>query len=101
MAKRVINTDALMEHGEPKHKINENSLKNLQPRKKGVREKKYMQLDIIEFEDYLNLMCKNQGVTRTKYILALIRKDFEEHRQEYELLQQLQQLQEETLSNLK
>lgn len=99
MAKKVINTDALMEHGEPKHKINENSLKNLRPRQKGVREKKYMQLDIMGFEEYLNLMSKNQGVTRTKYILALIKKDFEEHQKEYELLQQLQRLQEETPEN--
>ena len=73
-----------------KSKVNPASLKNLHPRKKGSgREKKYMQLDIYEFEDYLNRMAKYKRMTRTAYIQSLIRKDMEEHTAEYEALRSL------------
>lgn len=69
--------------------VHPNSIANLHPRKKGKTDKKYMQLDIMEFEDYLNRMAKYKGMTRTKYILGLIRADYEANKDEYEMLKNL------------
>ena len=74
-----------------KTNVSEKSIANLHPRAKieVVRKKKFMQLDIIEFEDYLNRMSKYKKMTRTKYILSLIRADMELHEEEYEALKNL------------
>lgn len=69
-----------------KSNVNPRSLANLRPRAKGRSDKKYMQLDIIEFEDYLNRMSKYKKTTRTKYIQELIRQDKKQHEDEYALL---------------
>ena len=95
--KSKIDTTALTNYGNTstpdleknKTNIHPNSLKNLHPRAKGKSEKKYMQLDIIEFEDYLNRMSKYKSVTRTRYIQELIRQDFKKHEDEYNLLKNL------------
>ena len=95
--KSKIDTTALTNYGntstqDPKEKktnIHPNSLRNLHPRAKGKSDKKYMQLDIIEFEDYLNRMSKYKGVTRTKYLQELIRQDYLKHEDEYNLLKNL------------
>ncbi len=75
-----------------KSNVNPRSLENLRPRAKGRSEKKYMQLDIIGYEDYLALMCKAQGITRTKYIQNLLREDYEKNKKKYELLRELRDL---------
>ena len=75
-----------------KTNMNPRSLANLRPRAKGKTDKKYMQLDIMGFEDYLNKMSKYNKMTRTKYIQELIRKDAEAHKEEYKLLQELGKL---------
>lgn len=74
-----------------KTNVSEKSIANLHPRAKSevVRKKKFMQLDIIEFEDYLNRMAKYKKMTRTKYILSLIRADKELHETEYAMLRNL------------
>ena len=95
--KSKIDTTALTNYGNTstpdpeknKTNVHPNSLKNLHPRAKGKSEKKYMQLDIIEFEDYLNRMSKYKGMTRTRYIQELIRQDFKNHEDEYNLLKNL------------
>lgn len=70
--------------------VHPNSIANLHPRiKEEPKPTKYMQLNIIEFEDYLNRMAKYKGMTRTKYILNLIRQDYESHKEEYESLKNL------------
>lgn len=71
--------------------VSEKSIANLHPRAKSevVRKKKFMQLDIIEFEDYLNRMSKYKKMTRTKYILSLIKADKELHEEEYAMLRNL------------
>lgn len=81
--------DSVEKNTAKQHNIHPNSLKNLHPRTDGKTEKKYMQLDIKEFEDYLNRMAKYKGMTRTKYIQSLIKKDYEAHIEEYELLKNL------------
>ncbi len=93
--KNKLNTTALDTYGseqttgEKTSNVHPNSLANLHPRKSGRSEKKYMQLDIKEFEDYLNRMSKYKGMTRTKYILSIIRRDYEAHEAEYEMLKNL------------
>lgn len=98
--KKSIDTTALINYGnssvkeqdekkEKKTNIHPNSIKNLRPRPEGKTNKKYMQLDIIEFEDYLNRMSKYKGSTRTKYIQELIRQDYKKHEDEYSLLKNL------------
>ena len=74
-----------------KSNVSPKSIANLHPRAKSEvkRITKYMQLDIIEFEDYLNRMSKYRGMTRTKYIQSLIRADMELHEEEYEALKNL------------
>lgn len=96
MAKRKFNIDAdeIMDPivdvpaaGNPGSRTK--SLENLRPRQKGESPKKYMQLNIYEFEDYLNRMSKYKKMTRTKYILSLIAKDYAEHEDEYKALKLL------------
>lgn len=81
------------EQKEKKSNVSPNSIANLKaPTKSEVEVKratKYMTLDIIEFEDYLNRMSKYKGMTRTKYILSLIRADMELHEREYGALRNL------------
>lgn len=73
-----------------KSNVSPRSIKNLHPRQKGSgRDKKYMQLDIYEFEDYLNRMAKYKRMTRTAYIQSIIRADMEQHVMEYEALKSL------------
>ena len=74
-----------------KTNVSEKSIANLHPRAKSevVKKKKFMQLDIIDFEDYLNRMSKYKKMTRTKYILSLIKADKELHEEEYEMLRNL------------
>ena len=48
-----------------------------------------MQLDIIQFDDYLHRIAKYKRMTRTKYILSLIKQDYETHKEEYEMLKNL------------
>lgn len=93
--KNKLNTTALDTYGsetaaaEKTSNIHPNSIANLRPREKGRAAKKYMQLDILEFEDYLNRMAKYKGMTRTKYILSIIRQDYEAHEEEYKMLKNL------------
>ena len=94
--KQALNTTSLTNYGNhPKpeegttRKINPRSLENLRPRAKGAKPKKYMQLDIADYEDYLNRMSKYKKMTRTKYITELIRQDYELHKDEYNLLKNL------------
>lgn len=74
-----------------KTNVSEKSIANLHPRAKSevAKKKKFMQLDIIDFEDYLNRMSKYKKMTRTKYILSLIKADKELHEEEYEMLRNL------------
>lgn len=76
-----------------KSNVSPKSIANLHaPTKSEVEVKratKYMTLDIIEFEDYLNRMSKYKGMTRTKYIQSLIRADMELHEREYGALRNL------------
>ncbi len=81
--------DSQLVEAPKKSNINPKSLANLKPRAKGKTEKKYMQLDIMGYEDYLNRMSHYKKMTRTKYIQELIKKDFEEHIDEYESLKKL------------
>ena len=97
--KNMLNLTALDNSGsktvkaaEPTEKasnVSPNSIANLRPRKKGIPPKKYMQLDIIEFDDYLHRIAKYKRMTRTKYILSLIKHDYETHKEEYEMLKKL------------
>ena len=96
MAKKdKLKTTALDNYGsetaaaEKTSNVHPNSIANLRPRKPGKSDKKYMQLDIIEFEDYLNRMAKYKGMTRTKYILSLIQQEMDTHVEEYNLLKNL------------
>lgn len=88
---QVATPASAAEPEEKQSNVHPNSLANLHPRKPGRTEKKYMTLDIYGYEEYLNLMSKAKGMTRTKYIKELIRKDFEENQSNYELLKQLKE----------
>ena len=80
------------EAAEPTEKtsnVSPNSIANLRPRKQGIPPKKYMQLDIIQFDDYLHRIAKYKRMTRTKYILSLIKQDYETHKEEYEMMKKL------------
>ncbi len=77
---------------EKKSNVHPNSLANLHPRTPGRTPKKYMQLDIKGFEEYLNLISKHHGVTRTRYIQNLIRKDMEENQDLYQALKTVRDL---------
>lgn len=116
-------TDTEVPATEKTSNVHQNSLDALarcraerQENPKGAKEKKYMQLDIMEFEDFLDLMVKHANenerqrikelnktlpkdqrqkasvITRTRYIQDLIRKDYEEHKDQYELLKKLSEL---------
>lgn len=86
-------TAAVQTDAEPKYGQGQNpkSQENLHPRKKGRTPTLFMQLNIYEFEDYLNTMSKDEGIPRTKYIQKLIRKDMEERKERYELLKKLEE----------
>ena len=47
------------------------------------KEKEYFRLDITEYKDYIKTMCTIKGLSITKYIRNLIKKDKEEHENVY------------------
>ena len=47
------------------------------------KEKEYFRLDITEYKDYIKTMCTVKGLSITKYIRNLIKKDKEEHENVY------------------
>lgn len=74
---------------EKKTSVNPKSIANLHERRDGKSPAKYMQVNIYGYDDYLYRIARYNKMTTTKYVLALIRKDFEEHALEYEHLQEL------------
>lgn len=69
--------------------VSEKSIANLHPRMDGRSPVKYMQVNVFGYDDYLYRMARYHKMTTTKYILSLIKKDKEEHEEEYESLQKL------------
>ena len=47
------------------------------------KEKEYFRLDITEYKEYIKTMCTIKGLSITKYIRNLIKKDKEEHENVY------------------
>lgn len=52
--------------------------------KKAVGDKHYIQLNIADYKEYLDTMSKYQRKPKTKYIIELIKKDFEANKEAYE-----------------
>lgn len=74
---------------EKKSNVSPNSIKNLHPRTDGKSPTKYMQINVHDYEDYLYRMARYHKQTTTKYVISLIKKDMEEHLEEYESLKKL------------
>lgn len=66
---------------------NPNSLKNLKRRTKAEpKAKKYMQIDVADYDDYLRYMAKLRNKPITKYVVELIKADYEQNKDLYEAL---------------
>lgn len=85
----ATDTIADPEEQEKNSSVNPISLKNLQRNHRSKSPTRYMQVNVYGFEDYLYRMARYNKKTTTKYILALIKKDAEEHAEEYESLRKL------------
>lgn len=69
--------------------VNPKSLANLHERRDGQTPKKYMQVNVYGYDDYLYRISRYNKKTAAGYVLSLIKKDAEEHAAEYENLKNL------------
>jgi len=73
-----------------KKNINPKSLENIHPREKGnPAPKKFMQINIYGYQEYLDCMAYIKHMNRSQYILSLIKKDMEQNAVLYEELKKL------------
>ena len=79
------------EKEEKKTSINQKSLANLHPRQAedSTKEKKFMSVDITDYEDYLFRICKYEDTNRVRYIQSLIQDDMKKNEETYEILKKL------------
>lgn len=68
---------------------------------KEKKEKRYLRLDVTECYDYIQLMSKyatdkgGKFVSMTSYLLSLVEKDQEEHKELYDKLQTIEKMKSE------
>lgn len=60
--------------------------------KKTATAKHFIQLNVGDYKDYLDVMSKADGRPKTKYIFNLIKEDAERRREEYKVLKDLERL---------